>query len=69
MKFKYDDNGDARKCVAYIDGDGDLIIKTVEGSIWFDAKGGNVYDFGSWDKEQETAVQKFYHGDKITITF
>jgi hypothetical protein len=69
MKFKYDDNGDARKCVAYIDGD-ELHIKTDDGCVVF-YDNGNVHQSGyeMWDDYIKTATHKFYPGDKITITF
>ena len=67
MKFEYDGKEGARACVAFIDYDGDLWIKTDEGSCLM-FKSGDIPSAGVlW--EQGRAVHKFYPGDKITITF
>jgi len=69
MKFEYDGKTDDRECVAFIDGDGDLWIKTDEGSCLM--YGGSEYTEPSagnlWLPDK--AIKKFYPGDKLTITF
>jgi hypothetical protein len=69
MKFEHDGKTDDRECVAFIDGDGDLWIKTDKGSCLM--YGGSEYTEPSagnlWFSD--TAIKKFYPGDKITITF
>ena len=67
MKFEYDGKADGSKCVAFIDLDGDLWVKTDEGSVVF-YKEGYATSYGDmW--LVENATHKFYPGDKITITF
>jgi hypothetical protein len=55
-----------RECVAYVDGDGDLVVKAREGDgFCMSSEYGVVHsDFIEGD-----AVHKFYPGDKLTITF
>ena len=67
MKFEYDVKDDALECVAFIDYDGDLWIKTDNGScLMFNSE----YTPSNGDLwEEYRAVHKFYHGDTITITF
>jgi hypothetical protein len=60
MKFTYDTNPDERECVAYIDDEGDLIIKERDGKT--------VYCLdGAFDPSCDN--HRFYPGDSITITF
>lgn len=67
MKFEYEVSKDDRECVAFIDGDGDLWIKTDEGSCLMYKHGGLPESGELW--EENLAIHKFYPGDKITITF
>lgn len=63
MKFTYEHEADDRDCVAYIDGDGDLVMR-----------GGYIVKAG-WIENAEhyfnpsEATHKFYPGDKLTIEF
>ena len=67
MKFEYDVKEDTRECVAFIDDDGDLWIKTDEGSCLMFESGYTPSAGDLW--EEGKAIHKFYPGDKITITF
>jgi hypothetical protein len=68
MKFEYDDEKDRGECVAFIDSDGDLIVKTESGnSIWISTFGEVHDNFGEFNDTD--ATYRFYPGDKITITF
>mgnify|MGYP003459791044 CR=1 FL=1 len=67
MNFEYDVKDNELECVAFIDDDGDLWIKTDEGSCLM-FKSGDIPSAGDLWKEGQ-AVHKFYPGDKITITF
>lgn len=67
MKFEYDGTDSERDCVAYIDGEGDLIINGDCGDGIFISKEYETAGPSEW--EPEDAAQKFYPGDKITITF
>jgi hypothetical protein len=60
MKLTYDTKPDERECVAYISGDGGLVIKERRGNHVY-----MVYD--SFDPSD--ATHRFYPGDSITITF
>ena len=69
MKFTYekkDRSDDA--VVAYIDKDGDLLIKHTDGrnSVCLYRGGGLDYGY-SWHPQD--AAHKFYPGDKITLEF
>ena len=57
--------------VAFIDVDGDLMLKTVGGDcVWIQRQGGvNHYRFNFEAIAQQEAVHKFYPGDKLTIEF
>lgn len=68
MKFEFDNKEDDRECVAYIDGDGDLIVKgsNDQGNICIAHDG---FSFDSARFCEALAVKKFYRGDKVTITF
>lgn len=67
MKFEYDGKSDDRECVAFIDEDGDLVMKDyLGGAITIFAYG--MTESG-YDWKPDTAIHKFYTGDKITITF
>jgi len=75
MKFEYGDEKGGAECVAFIDGEGDLWIRTEENegmlNVMFELNGDITP--GSVPIEEGMARQgykkKFYHGDKITITF
>lgn len=70
MKFEYDSKSDERKCVAYIDDDGDLIMADILGvasAVSLGSDGAATYREITFDPKK--AVHKFYPGDKITITF
>lgn len=69
MKFEYDNMNDDRECVAYIDGDGDLIIKNTLNLVYEHPAlitDGNV---GTAEWNPVESLHKFYPGDKLTITF
>jgi hypothetical protein len=69
MKFEYNGKEDGRVCVAYIDMDGDLRIRTQDDdAVIFYA---NTKDLPSPDCVFTPSVSqaRFYPGDKITITF
>lgn len=67
MKFEYDEEDAREDCVAYIDVDGELVIKgTGTSAVWFD-KFGRVHKDFTWD--ESNSIHRFYPGDKITITF
>ena len=70
MKFTYDTKQDARECVAYIDEDGDLRMKTDEGVVYMykdNSTPSQNYSHEFWDPYD--AIHRFYTGDKITIEF
>jgi len=70
MKFEYDGVKEDRECVAFIDNDGNLYIKTYNGCIELchdDMP--ECHAMSLWDYMIEDASRKFYPGDKITITF
>lgn len=69
MKFEYEKkDDDDRECVAFIDADGDLILRVDRTkSLWFDSRGGRAYEFGKFN--DQAATHRFYRGDSITITF
>lgn len=72
MKFEYDGMDDnSRECVAYLDRQGDLCIKVSETHTDCEMvcieKDGFFHFNLEW--EEKFATRKFYHGDKITITF
>lgn len=60
MKFTYDTKPDERECKAYIDLEGDLVIKCTGGSVVWTTKEGF---------KPTKALHRFYPGDSITITF
>ena len=69
MKFTYEkqDRSDD-DVVAYIDKDGDLVIKSHDGNGVCIFISGGVLDYGYvW--RPRYAVHKFYPGDKITLEF
>ena len=70
MEFKYDNIDDERECVAFIDNEGDLIIKLEDGTNMVMQESGEPFK-GSvgFDMLFCSAVHKFYPGDKVTITF
>jgi len=71
MKFEYAEKNEDRECVAIIDAYGAFLIKTDEGCTYIcgdedtPVHGSN----NDWDYSMSKVVKKFYHGDKITITF
>lgn len=74
MKIEYERNKDDSECVAYIDAQGHLVVKdqrVVEGnaSFVFMPNMGKV-NTTYWDEFNPYGCkEKFYPGDKITITF
>lgn len=72
MRFDYETKKDDRECVAYIDGCGDIRIK-VDHTHIDDVKCVCIEDDGFFhfnlDFDPSDATQKFYPGDKLTITF
>jgi hypothetical protein len=62
MKFTYDTKPDERECVAYIDDEGDLVIKEKE-------EGKCVLMFSESGFNLRESTHRFYPGDSITITF
>lgn len=69
MKFEYEKQDKASECVAFIDFDGELMVKSASGgTIWFSYQG-IVYEDHLKDWKEDTAVHRFYPGDSITITF
>ena len=69
MKFEYDGDSEHRECVAYIDGDGDVIVRDTlnhTGEHPALISDGNV---GTAEWQPHTATRRFYPGDKLTITF
>ena len=71
MKFEYETKQDDRECVAYIDGDGDLIINSFGDNGWVAVNGEEAGENNMAEPEYNTTgiAKKFYPGDKITITF
>ena len=70
MKFEYEEKRDDRECVAYIDDEGDLIIKDTINHVNEHPILMRSGDVGMNDGFRlDTATHKFYPGDKITITF
>lgn len=67
MKFEYKKDEDKGDCVAYIDGDGDLIYRTYEHG-WVKMIDG-TRQMAPPERNGSGVVHKFYKGDKITITF
>lgn len=69
MKFEYNTpDTETRECVAYIDGDGDLMIRTPTGKcIWMDYNGNAEHH--RFEFNPDIATHKFYRGDSVTITF
>lgn len=69
MKFEYDGAEETRECVAFIES-GCLYVKTDSGCVamYGDALPASYGDI-IWDMRIVLATRKFYHGDKITITF
>lgn len=67
MKFEYDEKEAEKECVAYISLSGDLVVKDGGG------KATVIYDDGSGTERvmwnPDSASRRFYHGDKLTITF
>ena len=63
MKFEYDVSPEHDECVAYIDADGDLILRD-EGKIYVISQD-NMF----LREVHENARRRFYRGEKITITF
>lgn len=61
MKFTYNTKPAEHECVAYIDGEGDLIIRyNYDRKVFFHIDDlFNIYN----------ATHRFYPGDSITITF
>ena len=68
MNFEYDGSED--KCVAYIDGDGDLFILT-DNVGWMIVSGDEtgVCHAAPPDDNPTGVEYRFYPGDKLTITF
>lgn len=67
MKFTYDEKEDRGECVAYVDKDGDLILKTECGQcVWVASHGVYLHHFAF---DECRATRKFYPSDKITIEF
>ena len=66
MKFEYDGKVDERECVAYISKWG-LVYKDKDTCITIFDDGSGIGTDSHWDEQD--AIQKFYPGDKITITF
>jgi hypothetical protein len=62
MKFNYDIKPDERECKAYIDENGDLVIR-------YDVEGKEVFMFGDCSFNPYNSIYRFYPGDSITITF
>jgi hypothetical protein len=76
MKFEYEEQKDSTPIpVAFIDTDGDLIIKDNEGvddGVIVISTSGYGYSPKLIDFEghfKEHSVKNFYKGDKLTITF
>lgn len=63
MKVEYEENDEQRGCVAFLDCDGDLWVFV--GGDWRCVSGSYEDDL----LDESDAKQKFYPGDKITITF
>ena len=68
MKFSYDGDGVGRECVAYIDDDGELMVRRNNGDCIWLSKGGVVYAH-NFPFDVNKATHKFYKGDSVTITF
>lgn len=70
MKFEYDGEEDDRECVAYLDLDGILCIKGHgDSEPLLLSEDGSTYHSWAFTPDRSDVVRKFYHGDKITITF
>jgi hypothetical protein len=68
MKFEYENKERDDECVAYIDIDGDLIVKRDQSAFLIHSDISGSDDSWPWSPETD-ATHKFYPGDKITITF
>lgn len=70
MKFEYDNKADDGECVAFIADTGNLLIKNTDTGNFTIAlcKGGSAHNNAA-STGLGAAKQKFYPGDKITITF
>lgn len=69
MRFDYETKQDDRECVAYIDEDGDLVIKENSNGCSLHPLFRKNGDVGVSPWVESLAVHKFYPGDKLTITF
>ena len=65
MKFTYGNKPDRGECVAYIDGDGWLVISDNTDCVAIHPIAGVT----SGDFYIDDAVHKFHKGDSVTITF
>ena len=69
MKFEYEETKKDREPVAYIDEDGDLVIKQYAGNAVTLFTSGQVISDVAWYPSDFSHKKLFYPGDKITITF
>ncbi len=74
MHFEYDDKPANDDVLAYIDNEGDLIVRDSNSnnaflfSILTDG-GHNFHATNLWEPEQEGILKSFRRGDKVTIEF
>lgn len=71
MKFEYDDGRPVSECVAFIDDEGDLCIRSSDNKGVYLIADGEVVGGLHFEEYMciNEVVRKFYPGDKITITF
>lgn len=70
MKVSYAQNPTSPEPVAYIDRDGDLIIKDDMGSVvLFQLDKNCFYTQDDWEPYHQDVKRHFYKGDSVTITF
>lgn len=68
MKFEYEN--DERDCVAFIDNEGELVVKLEDGTNMVMQENGETFKgVVRFEALFCSAAHKFYRGDKVTITF
>ena len=70
MKFHYNTDTDRGEPVAYIDCDGDLIVKDEnDDGVLFSSDHTDVLLDAGWEPHGRGVKHRFYKGDSVTITF
>lgn len=57
------------KLKAYLDPDGDLVLKDWTGATLCITREGTLYWKHDFEPDSEGVQARFYHGDQLTITF